>query len=106
MHLDPYFDPAVTVQEDWRGPNPFKLLNIANSDLAPYGRYGCDTPPSLITMFMKKVRELSGDPDVILVSGDFATHDVAAKRGQAEPHYDILKSIITQDFNQYIGPMF
>ena len=55
---------------------------------------------------MKKVKEFWGDPDVILVSGDFAAHDVAAKRGQAEPHYDILKSIISQDFNQYIGAMF
>ena len=55
---------------------------------------------------MKKINEIAGHPDVILVNGDFASHDIAAKRGKAEPHYDILQSVITQSFNQYIGAIF
>ena len=54
----------------------------------------------------KKINEIAGHPDVILVNGDFAAHDIAAKRDKAEPHYDILQSVITQSFNQHIGAIF
>lgn len=103
LHIDPYFDPVEVVQNDCRGPNPLKLLNLTDVDFAPYGRFGCDVPSNLISMLMKKIREFCGVPDVILASGDYAAHDIAAKRGVAQPHYELLTSIITQAFDQYIS---
>ena len=40
LHLDPYFDLTESVQEDCRGPTPFHLTGIKNTDYAPFGRYG------------------------------------------------------------------
>jgi hypothetical protein len=39
IHLDPFYDPSST-QKDCRGPNPFSLLGIEDTDMAPYGRHG------------------------------------------------------------------
>lgn len=106
LHLDPYYDPAATLQEDCRGPNPFKLLGLKNSEFAPYGRYGCDTSVNLINLFMSKLKVLGGDIDVIMVGGDYTAHDIAAKRGVKPANYAMLKSIIADCFSQYIAPMF
>lgn len=106
LHLDPFFDPHVSVQDDCRGPNPFRLMNIKDSDFAPYGRYGCDVSTTLINLFMGRIKEVAGDADVIVVSGDYTAHDIAAKRGRANANYAMLKSIINQCFTQYMGPLF
>jgi len=106
LHLDPYFDPAVVSQNDCRGPNPFSLLEMEVSKFAPFGRYGCDVPVNLINLFMGHLNKTGGDIDVILVSGDYTAHDIASKRGRSEPNYAMLKSIISQNFAQYINPLF
>jgi hypothetical protein len=106
LHLDPFYDPAAYTQEDCRGPNPFSLMGINDTEFAPYGRYGCDVPVNIINLFMGHLEEVAGTPDVILVSGDYTAHDVASKRGITDANYSMLKSIISQVFAQYINPMF
>ena len=94
LHLDPFFDPSATSQDDCRGPNPFKMLNIKETNMAPYGRYGCDVSPTLVNILLGKLKELGGDIDVVLVSGDYTGHDISAKRGVKEDNYPMLKSVI------------
>lgn len=106
LHLDPFFDPMVATQNDCRSITPFKSLGLEGFDYAPYGRYGCDVPTELISMFMRKIKELAFEPDVILVSGDYTAHDIAAKKGVAHDNYSVLKATIADCFGQYIGPLF
>jgi len=107
LHLDPFYDPSVESDRDCRGLNPFKLKGLdSTNDLAPFGRYGCDVSPTLINILFAKLKELSGHIDVLLVSGDFTGHDIAAKRGKADENYIMLKSVISSCFAQYIDPSF
>jgi hypothetical protein len=55
---------------------------------------------------MGKVKEVAGDADIMLVSGDYTAHDISAKREVADPKYSLLRSAITACFAQYIDPFF
>ena len=46
------------------------------------------------------------EPDVIIASGDYTGHDIAAKKGKAHENYAILKATISDCFSQYIGALF
>jgi hypothetical protein len=106
LHFDPFFNPAASTQDDCRGPNPFDLLNIKDTAFAPYGRYGCDVSPTLTNLLLGKLKEVAGDVDIMLVSGDYTAHDISAKRGVKDSNFSMLKSVITACFAQYIDPLF
>ena len=50
-------------------------------DRAPWGRYGCDSPGSLVRSSIMKAQQVVRRPDVVLVLGDLAAHKVSCDVG-------------------------
>ena len=54
--------------------------------MANYGRFGCDSNEELLEKMLKLLEE--ENPDVILVPGDIAGHDMARRLDETGPAYD------------------
>eukprot|EP00535_Pseudo-nitzschia_heimii_P013544 CAMPEP_0197199022 /NCGR_PEP_ID=MMETSP1423-20130617/33674_1 /TAXON_ID=476441 /ORGANISM="Pseudo-nitzschia heimii, Strain UNC1101" /LENGTH=714 /DNA_ID=CAMNT_0042652873 /DNA_START=57 /DNA_END=2201 /DNA_ORIENTATION=+ len=88
LHLDPFYGTNLAVS--YRTGTNCSLPDNATLLDHPYGRVGCDAPPSLLESALQNVKDLStsqnnGDSDknidFVLVVGDFARHSVDALAG-------------------------
>ena len=64
-HWGPYVD---------REGGCIKNSGTKQSDTAPMGRYGCDTPAVLIETMLEELDSSHGDLDVIIMTGDYVGH--------------------------------
>ena len=84
LHLDPFYGTSLAASH--KTGNNCSLPDNVTILEHPYGRVGCDAPPSLLESALHNVKNLStsqnnGDIDnyidFVLVVGDFARHSVA-----------------------------
>lgn len=59
---------------------------------APMGRYGCDSPPTLLNAMLDEFNRSHGKQDVIIITGDLSAHHTALPYGDetAEDTYPLL----------------
>jgi predicted phosphodiesterase len=88
---------------------PEKSSAFYTPDKAPWGRYLCDAPNSLIRSAIAKAKSVLPKPDVILVLGDLVAHKVPCKLGKScsdeekEKVRRALANVTKEIGNKFIG---
>lgn len=88
LHINMFYDATTSANDCLTSDAP-----VNGEDLvAPYGRYGCDTPVELGHVMMQRYLEVYGTPDVLIIPGDVVLHDTSADVGQDPDHsaYDAV----------------
>ncbi|MDR3548774.1 MAG: metallophosphoesterase [Candidatus Pacebacteria bacterium] len=91
VHLELLYDPYGAPEDACR-PNSSR-----STIFAPFGRHGCDSPLSLFTPTLAKMRSVLPHPNLILIPGDLVSHTVpTGRKGSFDPvRYERLKETIS-----------
>lgn len=107
IHYERFYSPYSS-REDCRRNNNLTLEELEGVPYAYLGRYGCDSPPCLIEAVFSKINR-DNKPDVLLMAGDYTSHDVASKSQDDSViayHYSVLKEIYQHLFDGYVRSYF
>ena len=76
LHLEIKYDPSLGKGPDNKGSCSMNEGFEADTN-APMGRYGCDSPMILLETMLQEFNESHGKQDVIIFTGDMASHYTA-----------------------------
>ena len=76
LHLNLNYDENYGPRVDQEG-DCWVTSGTLSDVKAPYGRYGCDPPSSLIDVMLDEFNRSHGKQDVIFLTGDLSSHHTA-----------------------------
>lgn len=69
------------------------LMYEADEEHGPLGSFGQDPPIDLLESVLKSVMEREGQPDILLIPGDFAAHGLSASSWSKGDYSMLLKTL-------------